>query len=73
MKKLIILLAVLFMFMSVSVLTFAKEEETMAQGYEVRNSNHTQKLGGKSKNASKGLARAAERSKSVVKSKSGPK
>ena len=73
MKKLIILLAVLFMFMSVSVLTFAKEEETMTQGYMVNNPNHNQRLGGKSKNASNGLAKAVKRSNSVVKSKSGSK
>ena len=73
MKKLIILLAVLFMFMSVSVLTFAKEEETMTQGYMVKNPNHDQRLGGKSKNASNGLAKASSRSKSVRKSNSGSK
>ena len=48
-----------------------KDEEEEYQGdngYEVENPNHDQQLGGKSKNAYKGLKRAAQRSRAVKES-----
>ncbi len=74
MKKLKILMVTALVAAALATPAFANPgspPKGKAPGYAVTNPNHTQRLGGRSERASRGLSRAAERSPSVNPSKSG--
>ncbi len=65
MKRTAIILLCLLMVAAFVAPAFSQDNAGKPASYTVSNPNHTQQLGGKSQNASKGLQRAATRSEAV--------
>ena len=75
MRKLKILLVTALVAAALAAPAFAapgRRTPGKAPGYAVTNPNHTQRLGGRSEHASRGLSKAAQRSPSVNPTKGGP-
>ncbi len=69
MKRTAIILLCLLMVMAFAAPAFSLDPIGQPATYVVRNPNHTQGLGGKSRNADKGLQRAEPRSGAVEQGK----
>ena len=65
MKRIKILLMVALLVAPVAMPVSAKPHRERRSGYSVTNPNHTQRLGGRSERASRGLAKAALHSRSI--------